>query len=224
MVYLKPIKSHKLIDYKTGKYVDVKRFTHEDLIIEDELATTSSAFALRFNDDKKNGTFIEIGVADWKKNNNTYFLEKEFGWSGVAIDIEKQFADEYNKNRLSHCINGNAMSYNWDKYLQENNFPDRIDYLHIDIDKTPPYANLFALINLPLSRYRFSTITIEHNAGMDQTLSHMKEIQKDILFAYGYKLVAEGFTDDWWIDSQLNISESEFNSITYSAWNRTFLI
>lgn len=220
MIKLNPISSNKLINYSTGNYEEIKSFRHEDLIIEHELATLHSAFALRFCNDKENGVFVEIGTADWKTNNNTYFLEKEFGWTGVAIDIEKKFTDKYNENRRSHCINADAMSYNWDKYFEENNFPERIDYLQIDIDKTPRYANLFALLNLPLARYRFSTITIEHNAGMDPSLNDMKNIQKDILFSYGYKLVAEGFTDDWWIDSKLNISESQFNSITYSAWNR----
>ena len=53
---------------------------------------------------------------------NDFLLEKEFNWKGVAIDILKHFADDYNINRSNHCIHGDAFSYNWDKYLEKNNF------------------------------------------------------------------------------------------------------
>lgn len=224
MINLNPISTKKLIDYKTGKYIDFKVFTNKDFDIDNEFATKSAGFALRFCDDKKDGFFVEIGVADWKNNNNTYFLEKEFGWRGLAIDIEKHFCEEYNKNRVSHCINEDAISCNWDKYFEENNFPKRIDFLQVDIDMQPRYANLLALINLPLSRYRFSTIVLEHNVGFNKNLEEMRKIQGEILHEYGYKLVAEGFTEDWWIDSELGIPESSFNSITYEAWSKRFFI
>lgn len=224
MTKLKPVSSRSMIDYKTGQYREVKIFTNKDFIINNEFATVNAGFALRFCDDKRNGFFIEIGASDWKNNNNTYFLEKEFGWNGLAIDIEKHFCDEYNKNRVNHCIHGDAISYNWDKYFEENNVPKRIDFLQIDIDTNPKYANLFALINLPLSRYRFSTIVLEHASVVEKSLEGMRKIQHEILHSYGYKLVAEGFNDDWWIDSKLGISTSSFDSITYEAWSKQFFI
>lgn len=224
MTKLKTLSVRKLIDYETGKYKELQFFTHKDFEIDNEFATLSAGFALRLCRDKKEGSFLEIGAGDWKNNNNTYFLEKEFGWRGLAIDIEKHFCDEYNDNRLSHCINGDATSFNWDKILEEKKFPKRIDFLQIDIDNNPEYANLFALINLPLSRYRFSTIVLEHRYGIDKTLESMRKIQHEILYSYGYKLFAEGFIDDWWIDSQLGISESSYDTILYDSWARNFLI
>ena len=155
---------------------------------------------------------------------NDFLLEKEFNWKGVAIDILKHFADDYNINRSNHCIHGDAFSYNWDKYLEENNFPKRIDYLQIDVDKTPDYANLFALMNVPLSRYRFNTITLEHCANMDVRLMKMRDIQREILFSYGYQMVGAGYCEDWWIDSELGISESEFNLITSDIWSGKLII
>jgi hypothetical protein len=220
---LKPIQSTTLMDYESGQNVEVKQFQVEDLILNHEFATPHAGFALRFNNDKKDGTFLEIGACHWKQGNNTYLLEKEFNWKGVAIDIVKHFADDYNINRSSHCIHGDAFSYNWDQYLSENNFPKRIDYLQIDVDKTPDWANLFALLNVPLSRYRFNTITLEHCANMDPRLMKMRDLQREILFSYGYRIVAAGYDEDWWIDSQLGISESEFNSISYQAWAKKFI-
>ena len=221
---LNPIGTVQIVDYQSGSFCSIKQYKSSDLIIDHEFATPHAGFALRLNSDKVNGSFVEIGACDWKINNNTYFLEKEFNWRGVAIDIQKNFVNNYNENRKSVCVFGDAMSYNWDKYFEENNFQNTIDYLQIDIDKTPPYANLFALLNLPLSRYRFNTITLEHCANMDPRLLKMRDIQREILYSYEYVLVAAGFDEDWWIDSRLNISESEYNSITYDAWTRKFSI
>lgn len=36
--------------------------------------------------DRRNGVFLDVGAADFKEKNNTYFLETELGWSGIAID------------------------------------------------------------------------------------------------------------------------------------------
>jgi hypothetical protein len=222
-VELKPVGTNELINYQTGRKEKFKHFSINDLMINHEFATPHAGFALRFLNDKSNGYFVEIGACHWKENNNTYLLEKEFNWNGVAIDIEKHFADEYNFNRKNFCIHGDGMSFNWDKYFQENNFPKRIDFLQIDIDKTPKYANLFALLNMPLARYRFSTMAIEHCANIDPSLSRMREIQREILFSYGYMLVASGYDEDWWIDSELGISESEYNSISRDTWVGKFI-
>ena len=35
---------------------------------------------------KRDGVFIDIGANDGVTISNTYFLEKELGWSGVAIE------------------------------------------------------------------------------------------------------------------------------------------
>lgn len=223
MMNLNKIESVQLMNYETGKNIDVKQFKVSDLIINHEFSTPHAGFALRFCNDKRDGYFVEVGACHWRQGNNTFLLEQEFGWKGVAIDIRKNFADEYNENRSNHCVHGDGMSYNWDKYFEENNFPKRIDYLQIDIDKDPDYANLFALLNIPFSRYRFSTITLEHCANMDPRLLKMRDIQREILFSYGYRIVAAGYDEDWWIDSQLNISESEFNSISYDTWAGKFI-
>lgn len=220
---LRPISSVFLTNYETGKQSEVRQFKTSDLHLDHEFATPHAGFALRFLNDKKNGVFVEIGACDYRHGNNTYLLEKEFEWHGVAIDIRENFVNQYNLNRKSKCILGDAITYNWDKYFEQNNFPNRIDYLQIDIDKSPPYANLLALINMPLARYRFSTITLEHCANMDPRLLKMRDIQREILYSYGYIIVAAGYDEDWWIDSQLNISESEFNSISYDTWAGKFI-
>jgi hypothetical protein len=65
---------------------------------------------------------------------------------------------------------------------------------------TPRNANLLALINLPMSRYRFNSIVIEHSVGMDYTFDPLRAAQRYILTSLGYRLVNCGHNDDWWVD------------------------
>ena len=222
-IKLKPVNKRVMFDYRLGKNIDSRDLKPDDFELGIEDSTVQAGFALRLNNDKSNGSFVEIGSSHWKQDNNTYILEKHFNWKGVGIDIEEDLAKEYNANRISECIHGDAMSFNWDKYFEDNNFPKQIDYLQIDIDKTPEYANLFALINLPLSRYRFNVITLEHCYNHDLRISKVRDIQREILFSYGYKIVAAGFNEDWWIDGNLDISESEWLGVTGETWKGKFI-
>ena len=36
--------------------------------------------------DCRSGVFLDVGAADFKEKNNTYYLEANLGWSGIAID------------------------------------------------------------------------------------------------------------------------------------------
>ena len=36
--------------------------------------------------DRRSGVFLDVGAADFKEKNNTYYLEANLGWSGIAID------------------------------------------------------------------------------------------------------------------------------------------
>ena len=49
--------------------------------------------------DKRGGVFLDVGAADAREWNNTYFLETSLGWSGIAIDAQPEFAREYARLR-----------------------------------------------------------------------------------------------------------------------------
>src|SRR5687767_9860661 len=49
--------------------------------------------------DKRGGVFLDVGAADAREWNNTYFLETSLGWSGLAIDAQPEFAREYARLR-----------------------------------------------------------------------------------------------------------------------------
>lgn len=54
----------------------------------------------------KNGVFVDIGAHDGISLSNTYFFEKEMGWSGICIEpIPKVFA-QLKMNRKAVCVQG----------------------------------------------------------------------------------------------------------------------
>lgn len=180
-----------------GNYISCPYWTYADFEIPD--ANLHSAVAYKFNNDTKNGYYIEIGAGHYKDNNNTYFLESFHDWKGVSIDIQPHLVDAFNNKRKNPCILGDATTFNWSKYLEENNFPKVIEFLSIDIDAiNNNYSNLFALLNLPLMQYKFKVISIEHNFGVYYNLKHCRDLQRDILTALGYSLVVAGEIDDIW--------------------------
>ena len=147
-------------------------------------------------------------------------LEKEFGWRGVGIEIQEHFANDYNENRQSPCINHDALKFNWDDYLEKNNFDKTIDFLQIDVDDTVPNSNLLALLNIPLSRYQFNVICVENTANLNPKYKNSRNAQIEILQSNGYSLVASLFTDTWWINKSLNIAPSTYDQISSAAYFR----
>ena len=56
-------------------------------------------FSLVFNNGKKDGYFVEFGACDGKHLNNTYLLEKEFGWRGILSEPARVWHGDLKKNR-----------------------------------------------------------------------------------------------------------------------------
>jgi FkbM family methyltransferase len=48
-----------------------------------------------FFNDHRGGVFLDVGAYRAKEGNNTYRLERDFGWSGLAIDANEAVASEY---------------------------------------------------------------------------------------------------------------------------------
>ena len=43
--------------------------------------------------DRKGGTFVDVGANHYKSASKTYYLESKLGWSGIAIEPQKEFAE-----------------------------------------------------------------------------------------------------------------------------------
>lgn len=161
------------------------------------------SFVLNVLNFKRNGYYVELGAGWPKKNSNTYLLETEYCWRGVAFENDKGRHMDF-VGRKNPCLFEDAILFNYKKYFKENNFPSQIDYLQMDLH--PASSTLAALKNLPLDEYRFSIITYEHNGYIDKKHQEIKLESSDILNNLGYYRVVNNLTyenrayEDWWID------------------------
>jgi FkbM family methyltransferase len=52
-----------------------------------------------FFKDRRDGFFVDIGANHYMTFSNTYYLEAELGWSGIAVDPQERFEADYRKHR-----------------------------------------------------------------------------------------------------------------------------
>jgi FkbM family methyltransferase len=52
-----------------------------------------------FFNDRRGGVFVDVGANHYRHNSNTYFLDVERGWSGIAVDAQREFAPGYQRYR-----------------------------------------------------------------------------------------------------------------------------
>lgn len=60
---------------------------HEEWIVRD------------FFKDRREGFFVDVGASHYKTFSNTYFLETRLGWSGIAIEPQRSYMDDYARFR-----------------------------------------------------------------------------------------------------------------------------
>jgi hypothetical protein len=154
-------------------------------------------WVLKESGHKNNGFYIEIGAYDPTNLSNTLLLEQK-GWSGISFelsDIQKIWSQK-RKNKLVIC---DATKFDFLNFFIANEVPKNIDYLSLDIDE----YSLSCLKILPLEKYNFSSITIEHDEYIQG--SDTKNKMREILLSYGYKLSCPDVShnnciyEDWWI-------------------------
>ena len=48
---------------------------------------------------RRDGVFVDVGASHYRTRSNTYYLEEQLSWSGLAIDPLGEFADGYRQHR-----------------------------------------------------------------------------------------------------------------------------
>jgi tetratricopeptide (TPR) repeat protein len=147
-------------------------------------------FVLTALNGKTDGIFLEVGGADPFKGNNTALLE-QLGWTGISIEIDKQFTQIYKQKRpTTIVINDDATTLNYNKLLAVHT---HIDYLQLDIE---PSRNTFeALLSIPFHNTTFGVITYEHDHYIDRTQSY-RDKSRRYLQSLGYILLVENISPD----------------------------
>lgn len=63
-------------------------------------STNSEEWIIRdFFADRRDGVFVDVGANHYQRSSNTYFLETALGWSGIAVEPQVEFADDYARFR-----------------------------------------------------------------------------------------------------------------------------
>ena len=161
-------------------------------------------FVLSMLNGKTNGSFLEIGGAYPYYGNNTALLEKDFGWSGVTLEIDEhhclEFAKERKKTKV-FCVDAKTVDYS--KLISENFVEKTIDYLQLDIE--PASNTLDVLKRIPFHQYKFRVITYEHDHYVDAT-KKCRDESREFLKSMGYIMVVNDISndgvstyEDWWV-------------------------
>lgn len=194
--------------YESSKSEKLKfKFQGYDKIEKNYSQVYQDMFVLSAMNGKKNGTYLEIGGGDPLWGNNTFLLEKEFGWKGVSIEYQELLVNNYNQIRKNKAICKNALELDYEKLLGEHFESNIIDYLQLDCE--PSKSTFEILLNIPFDKYKFSVITYEHDHFIDATQSYRTK-SRNYLKLMGYELIVNdvGPTDwysfeDWWIHPDL---------------------
>jgi len=49
--------------------------------------------------DRRGGFFVDVGSGHYRDGSTTFYLEEKLGWSGIAVDANASFAEEYAHHR-----------------------------------------------------------------------------------------------------------------------------
>jgi hypothetical protein len=158
---------------------------------------------------KRNGYYLDIGSFSAISTSNSYYFEDELKWHGICVEKSLDHNEGY-KSRTCHFINDDATKIDYKTILNKEKYPSRIDYLSIDIDENS--AEVLKI--LPLNDYRFSVITIEHDAY--RFGNKLKDEERAILSGHSYSLLCSDVLvplgcgmgpnlpfEDWWVDASV---------------------
>ena len=163
----------------------------------------------------RNGRYLEIGGHVPVSNNNTCLLHRQFGWSGMTLEIDPLHFPLWKWERpLSRLLIADALAVDYAQALPSwfGEQDKRLDYLQLDID--PSINTLGVLKRLPLEDWRFSVITFETDVYTKDFRA--RDESRAILSDHGYVLVAKDVSvmfspvssqpipfEDWWVDPQV---------------------
>jgi hypothetical protein len=194
LVNMNAFASKSLTTYSKSKLYKLRwKFESLEDIEQNYSEAYQDMFVLTVLNGKKNGTYVEIGSGHPTYGNNSYLLEKDFGWTGMSVDISEEFIAKHNAERKHTAILKDATTINYGTYFKSLGFGTEIDYLQIDVD--PAEISLKVLYTIPFETYKFSVITFEHDHYADPK-SNVREKARQFLESFGYVLAVSNISPD----------------------------
>jgi len=233
-------RKHRLIELKAREhaYFDLAflgampqqdRNRCHDLLEASNSQLRQDLFALAANGFKEGGYFVEFGATNGVELNNSYLMERDFGWSGLLAEPARMWHNDLQRNRTcqidTDCVwkeSGARLSFtetprgensgisdlvkrsrqlrgtsyevdtiSLTDLLARHNAPEVIDYMSVDTEG----SEFDILKAFDFSKYRFRTLTIEHN------FAPQRDDIYALLTSHGYRRILENISrfDDWYI-------------------------
>jgi len=201
------IGGNTIVNYTKSEHDKIKfKFEGSENIEENYSESYQDLCILSALNGKKNGTYLEIGAGHPFYGNNTALLEKDYGWSGVSLDLDQSFIDQFQEKRKNVALLRDATKVDYVELLKSMGYGKTLDYLQVDCD--PPEVSYEILSKIPFETLKFAFISFEHDcyAAGDE----IKEKSRKLLSSFGYQLIfdevsfdGEHSYEDWWIHPKL---------------------
>jgi len=198
--------------------IDKKKREEYNKSLEYNGQALADKFVLNCTDFKRGGYFLELGSRDFKQNNNSYILEKSFGWKGVMVEKVAEYEEDYKSYRPNSIpIIQDSTQVNYRKVFEDNNFPINLNFWQLDLEVRDNSA-LETLVKIDeeiLDYYTFAVVTMEHDIynGMQNSVNTRIK-SREVLESRGYYCVFRDILDppplnssypyeDWWVHPDL---------------------
>ena len=137
---------------------------------------------------KQNGTFLDVGCHEARNLSNTWHLEKELGWRGIAIDCDPTWMGQWATERPgSVFVLGDACALDYAVLLAAQHISQPVDYLSLDLE--PPEATWRCLQHILSFPIIFRTVTFETDY---YRYKESRDPSRALMQAHGYVLTRPG--------------------------------
>lgn len=165
-------------------------------------------FVVAMTNEKRAGSYVELGSGHPFEDSNTALLELDYGWEGVSWELDSDLHRVFVENRSNRCLEEDVFNFDFSGFFASTFNQSQIDYLSLDVDD-----NFRLLHMLPFDSYRFSVITFEHDSYQNGPEDMLKS--RTFFEGLGYKRVVSNVLtqgrdfEDWYVDPEV-IPESLF--------------
>lgn len=137
---------------------------------------------------KRDGTFLDVGCHEHRNLSNTWALEKQFGWRGIAIDVDGSFSHGWATERPgSVFVLGDACTMDYRALLGAQHLSQPIDYLSLDLE--PPERTWDCLRHILGQGIWFNAVTFETDY---YRYKDSRDPSRELMASLGYVLIKPG--------------------------------
>lgn len=196
-------------------------------------------WVLRCLDFMRGGFYVDCGAYDGLEHSNSALLDFEYGWNGICVEANQDYAAACSRNRpnaktVNVAVSDHEGTIRFSNQLpsldpnspivrcstlltvlDECNAPREIDYLSLDVEGFEARV----LRSFDFDKYQVNLMTVEHNVYVDGPA--FKEEIAGVLLGNGFVRCVDNAVcldamyaglryEDWWINPKLLPNQQAF--------------